>query len=156
MNFGNLWVVDLIGNLGVDELVDTCVGVVVESIFGNKPLGGSYKKRHCHKPWFGVDCYITKHGFKLWLKVNHNSHATKHKENILKNLLKRKRFFWKLQELNICVHLPRWTCFHFGKSTNQRHPFWTRLVWLRFWKVFASWLASLHHPCSCELIIRLR
>jgi hypothetical protein len=27
MSFGNLWVVDLIGHLGVDELVDMCVGV---------------------------------------------------------------------------------------------------------------------------------
>jgi hypothetical protein len=31
----------------------------------------------------------------LWLKTNPNSHATKHQESKLKNLLKRKRIFWE-------------------------------------------------------------
>jgi len=52
-NLGNLWVVDSIGHLGADELVDLlqqCVGVTTKSTFGNKPLGRSYRKKHYHKP----------------------------------------------------------------------------------------------------------
>ncbi len=62
-SFGNLWVVDSIGHLGVNELVDLlqqCVGVATKSTFDNKFSGGSCRKRHCHKPWFDVDCRITK------------------------------------------------------------------------------------------------
>jgi hypothetical protein len=83
---GNLWVVDLIGHLGVDALVDLlqqCMGVVLESTFGNKPSGRSCKKKHCDKPWFDVDCRIAKHELRLWLKANPNSHAAKHQENKL-------------------------------------------------------------------------
>jgi len=50
---GNLWVIYLIGHMGADGLVDLlqqCVGVVAKSTFGNKPLGGSYREKHCHKP----------------------------------------------------------------------------------------------------------
>ncbi len=65
MSLGNLWVIDLIGHLGADELADTCVGVTSESIFGNKPWRGSYRKRHCHKLWFDVDCRTTKHELRL-------------------------------------------------------------------------------------------
>jgi hypothetical protein len=53
VSFGNLWVVDSIGHLGADELVDVlqqCVGVAAKSTFGNKSSGGSCRKRNCHKP----------------------------------------------------------------------------------------------------------
>jgi hypothetical protein len=53
ISLGNLLVVDSIGHLGVDgltSLLQQCMGVVVESTFGNKPLGGNYRERHCHKP----------------------------------------------------------------------------------------------------------
>jgi len=49
----NLWVVNLIGHLGVDGLANLlrqCMGATTKSTFGNKPSRGSYKKRHCHKP----------------------------------------------------------------------------------------------------------
>jgi hypothetical protein len=52
-SLGNMWVVDSIGHLGADGLADLlqqCVGVATKSTFGNKPSGGSYRKRHCHKP----------------------------------------------------------------------------------------------------------
>ncbi len=52
-NLGNMWVVNSIGHLGANGLVNLlqqCVGATVESIFANKPSGGSYRKRHCHKP----------------------------------------------------------------------------------------------------------
>jgi hypothetical protein len=42
-----LWVVNLIGHLGVDELIDLlqqCVGVATKSIFGNKPSRRSYRR----------------------------------------------------------------------------------------------------------------
>jgi hypothetical protein len=43
-NLGNLWVVNSIGHLRADGLADLlqqCVGVTVESTFGNKLSGGS-------------------------------------------------------------------------------------------------------------------
>jgi len=52
-SLGNLWVVDLIGHLGVNklaELLQQCVGATAKSTFGNKSSGGSYRKRHYHKP----------------------------------------------------------------------------------------------------------
>ncbi len=52
-SLGNLWVVDLIRHLRADELADLlqqCVGAAAKSTFGNKSLGGSCRKRHCHKP----------------------------------------------------------------------------------------------------------
>jgi hypothetical protein len=71
------------------------VGATAKSTFGNKPSGGSYRERHCHKPWFDADCRITKCELKLWLKANPDSHAAKHQESKLKNLLKRKIIFWE-------------------------------------------------------------
>jgi hypothetical protein len=53
-------------------------------------------ERHCHKPWFDVDCCISKRELKLWLKVNPNLHAVKHQEIKLKSLLKRKRIHWEI------------------------------------------------------------
>jgi hypothetical protein len=53
------------------------MGAAAESTFGNKLLGGRYKMRHCHKPWFDADCHIVKHELKLWLKANHDSHVAK-------------------------------------------------------------------------------
>ncbi len=88
-SLGNLWVVDLIGHLGVDGLADMlqqCMGATIESIFGNKLSGGSYRKKHCHKPWFDVNYCIAKHELRLWLKANLDSHAVKHQESKLKNL----------------------------------------------------------------------
>jgi hypothetical protein len=52
-NIRNLWVFDLIGHLGVDELVDLlqqCVGAAAKSTFSNKSSGGSCRKKHYHKP----------------------------------------------------------------------------------------------------------
>ncbi len=77
-SLGNLWVADSIGHLRADELVDLlqqCMGVAVKSTFGNKFSGGSYRKRHCHKPWFDVDCRTTKHELRLSMKANLDSHA---------------------------------------------------------------------------------
>ncbi len=73
MSLGNLWVIDSIGHLGVDGLADLlqqCVGVTTKSTFGNKPLRGSYRERHYHKPWFDTDYHIVKHELRLWLKAN--------------------------------------------------------------------------------------
>ncbi len=66
--FGNLWVVDSIGHLGADgltNLLQQCVGVAAKSTFGNKPSRGNCKERHCHKPWFDVDCYRAKRELRL-------------------------------------------------------------------------------------------
>jgi hypothetical protein len=93
-----MWVIELIGHLGADKLADLlqqCVDAATESIFGNKPLGESYRERHRNKPWFDADCRIAKRELKLWLKANPNSHATKHQKNKLKSLLKRKRILWE-------------------------------------------------------------
>jgi hypothetical protein len=67
-SLGNLWVVDSIGHLGVDMLADLlqqCMGVATKSTFGNKPSGGSYRERHCHKPWFNADCHTSKHELRF-------------------------------------------------------------------------------------------
>jgi len=80
-SLGNLWVADSIGHLGADELANLlqqCVGAAAKSTFGNKSSGRSYRKRHCHKPWFDVDCRIAKCELRLWMKANPNSHAVKH------------------------------------------------------------------------------
>jgi hypothetical protein len=95
-SLGNLWVADSIGHLGADELADLlqqCMGATAKSTFGNKSLGRSCRKRHCHKPWFDVDCRTAKRELRLWMKANLDSHAAKHKKNKLKILLKRKRLF---------------------------------------------------------------
>ncbi len=68
MSLRNLWVVDSIGHLGVDGLVDMlqqCVGAITKSTFGNKPSGRSCKQRHYHKPWFDVDYHPTKRELRL-------------------------------------------------------------------------------------------
>jgi hypothetical protein len=86
MNLGNLWVVNSIGHLGADGLVDLlqqCVGVAAKSTFGNKPSGRSCGKRHCHKPWFDANYRIAKCELKLWLKANFDSHVVKCQENKL-------------------------------------------------------------------------
>ncbi len=132
-----MWVVELIGHMGPDGLVDLlqqCVGTITESTFGSKPSGGSCRERHRHKPWFDVDYRTMKHELKFWLKANPDLHTAKHQESKLKNLLKRKKILWELQELNICVRLPRWMRFHFRQSIGQRHSLWKRSVQLRFWK----------------------
>jgi hypothetical protein len=52
-NLGNMWVIESIGHLGADELVDLlqqCVGAAAKFTFGNKLSGESYKERHRHKP----------------------------------------------------------------------------------------------------------
>jgi hypothetical protein len=59
-SLGNMWVVDSIGHLGVDGLVDLlqqCVGVTTEFTFGNKLSGGSCRNRHYHKLWFDANYY---------------------------------------------------------------------------------------------------
>jgi hypothetical protein len=72
------------------------MGVATKFTFGNKPLGGSYRERHCHKPWFDADYRIAKCELRLWLKANFDSHVAKHQESKLKNLLKRKIIFWEI------------------------------------------------------------
>jgi hypothetical protein len=42
-----------------------CVDAIGKSTFDNKPSGGSYRKRHCHKPWFDVNYHTTKRELKL-------------------------------------------------------------------------------------------
>jgi hypothetical protein len=73
----------------------------------------------------------------------------------LKFCLKGKEFFGKLQALNICVRLPRWMCFRFGKNTGQRHPLRLRSVQLCFWKV-CGLIGNLRHPYNYKLITQLR
>jgi hypothetical protein len=72
------------------------MGAATKSTFGNKSSGRSYRKRHCHKPWFDVDCRTTKRELRLWMKANLDSHTVKHQKNKLKNLLKRKKNFWEI------------------------------------------------------------
>jgi hypothetical protein len=51
-----------------------------------------------------LNCRIMKHEVKFWLKANPNSHTTKHHENKLKNLLKRKKNFLEIiRAQHMCV-----------------------------------------------------
>jgi len=81
MSFGNLCVADSIGHLGGDKLSDLlqqCMGATTEFTFGSKPSGRSYRKKHCHKPWFDADYCIMKSELRFWLKANPDSHTSKH------------------------------------------------------------------------------
>jgi hypothetical protein len=71
------------------------VGATAEFTFGNKLSRVCWTKKHCHKPWFDVECHIAKHELKLWLKANPDSHFVKHQKNKLKILLKRKKNSWE-------------------------------------------------------------
>jgi hypothetical protein len=98
-SLGNLLVIDSIGHLGANGLVNLlqqCMGVAAKSTFSNKPSRGSCKERHCHKLWFDVDCYTMKCELRLWLKTNPNLHVATHQESKFKNLLKRKFFLWEI------------------------------------------------------------
>jgi hypothetical protein len=92
------------------------VGAALEFIFGKKLSGGSYRKRHCHKPWFDIDCCIAKCELKLWLIANPYSHAIKHLENKLKNLLKRKIIFWETTRTQHMCTLAKVDVFSFWKK----------------------------------------
>jgi hypothetical protein len=92
------------------------VGAATEFTFGNKPLGGSYRKKHCHKPWFDIDYRTTKHELKLWLKANPNLHAAKHQESKLKNLLKWKRIFWEIARVQHMCALAKVDVLSFWKN----------------------------------------
>jgi hypothetical protein len=98
------------------------VGAVAESTFGNKLLGGRCKMRHCHKPWFDVDCHIAKHELRLWLKTNHNSHAAKHQQSNLKKLLKRKRICWEIAKAQHMCTLAKVDALSFWKKYRPRAP----------------------------------
>jgi len=102
-----MWVADSIRYLGANGLADLlqqCVSVVAKSTFGNKPSERNCRNKHCHKPWFDFNYRITKCELRLWLKANPDSHAAKHQESKLKNLLKRKRFFWEtVKAQHMCV-----------------------------------------------------
>jgi hypothetical protein len=119
VSLGNLWVVDTIGHLGANGLADQlqqCVGVTAKSTFDNKPSGGSYRERHFHKPWFDVDYRTAKCELGFWLKVNFDSHAIKHQESKLKNLLKRKFFSWEIAKSQHMCALAKVDALSFWKK----------------------------------------
>jgi hypothetical protein len=96
------------------------VGVATEFTFGNKLSGGRCLKKHCHKPWFDVDCRIAKREQRLWLKANPNSHVTKHQESKLKNLLKRERISWETIRAQHMCTLTKVNVFSFWKKYQPR------------------------------------
>jgi hypothetical protein len=109
----------------VDELADVlqqCMGAAAKSTFGNKSLGGSYRKRHCHKPWFDVECHTAKCELRLWMKANFNSHTAKHQKSKLKNLLKRKRLFWEIARAQYMCALVNVDVPLFWKKYRPRAP----------------------------------
>ncbi len=78
--------------------------------------------RHCHKPWFDVDCRIAKHEVRLWLKTNHNSHVAKHQQSNLKKLLKRKRICWEIARTQHMCTLAKVDVPSFWKKYRPRAP----------------------------------
>ncbi len=125
-----MWVVDSIGHLGADRVADLlqqCVGAATKSIFGNKPSGRSCKESHSHKPWFNVNCHTMKCEL-FWLKTNLDSHVVKHQESKLKNLSKKKRFFWENAKAQHMCALTKVDALSIWKKYQPRAPLWTRLV----------------------------
>jgi hypothetical protein len=98
------------------------MGAATESTFGNKPLGRSCRERHCHKPWFDVNCRIVKCELGLWLKTNPNSHAAKHQESKLKIFLKRKIIFWETIRAQHMCALAKVDAFLFWKKYWPKAP----------------------------------
>jgi hypothetical protein len=98
------------------------MGVITKFTFGNKPSGRSCRKRHCHKPWFDIDCRTAKHELRLWLKANLDSHAAKHQESKLKNLLKRKRLFWETARAQHMCAFAKVDALLFWKKYQLRAP----------------------------------
>ncbi len=98
------------------------MGATTESTFGSKLSGGSYRKGHCHKPWFDADCRITKCELRLYLKANPNSHAVKHQESKLRNLLKRKRVVWETTRVQHMCMFAKMDALLFWKKYWPRAP----------------------------------
>ncbi len=96
------------------------MGVATKLTFGNKSSGGSYRKRHRHKPWFDADCRTMKCELRLWLKANFDSHAIKHQESKLKNLLKKKRIFWESTRVQHMCALAKVDALLFWKKYRPR------------------------------------
>ncbi len=111
-----------LGANGLVDLLQQCVGAATKSIIGNKPLGGSYRKRHCHKPWFDTNCCIAKRELRLSLKANPNSHVAKHQESKLKTLLKRKRILWETVRAQHMCALAKVDVLSFWKKYQPRAP----------------------------------
>jgi hypothetical protein len=125
------------------------MGVTIDFIFGNKPLGGSCRKRHYHKPWFDADCCIVKYELRLWLKTNPHLHVVKHQESKIKNLLKRNFFF-----LGNCKSSTYVCTCHGGCALVLEKVLAKGTVLDKI--STAMLLESLRHPYGCELITRLR
>jgi hypothetical protein len=158
-NLGNLWVADSIGHLGADGLVDLlqqCMGAAVEFTFGNKPLGGNYRERHYHKPWFDVDCRMVKRELRFWLKANLDSHATKHQESKFKNLLKRKRIFWEIARAQHMCTLVKVDAFLFWKKYRPRALVMDKISVATLLEGFRGLVGQFSPPIRCKLIIQLR
>jgi hypothetical protein len=108
------------------------MGATTKSTFGNKSSGGSCKKRHCHKPWFDIDCRIAKRELRLWMKANLDPHTAKHQKSKLKNLLKRKRLFWEIARAQHMCALAKVDVPLFWEKYHPKAPLWTRSVQLCF------------------------
>jgi hypothetical protein len=63
-----------------------------------------------------------KHGLKLWLKANHDSHVAKHQESKLRNLFKRKRICWEIARVQHMCMLAKVDALSFWKKYQPRAP----------------------------------
>jgi hypothetical protein len=149
MSFGNLWVANSTRHLGVDGLIDLlqqCVGAAIEFAFGSKLLGGHCKMRHCPKPWFDVDCRITKRELRLWLKANHVSHIIKHQQNNLKKLLKRKKICWEIARAQHMCMLVKVDVPSFWKKYRPRAPMANKINAITFLEGFRELVGQSSPP----------
>jgi hypothetical protein len=69
-----------------------------------------------------VDYCIAKRELRLWLKANHDSHAAKHQERKLKNLLKRKIICWETARAEHMCTLAKVDALLFWKKYMPRAP----------------------------------
>jgi hypothetical protein len=130
---------------------------ITKSIFGNKPLGGSCKVRHYHKPWFDTDCRITKRELRLYLKTNLDSHTTKHQENKLKILLKRKKKIWETTKAQHMCVLTKVDALSFWKKYWPKAPVVDKIRAASLLEGFHGLVGQSPPPIySYEMIIRLK
>ncbi len=91
---------------------------VANNVFGQKqpPLA----HRHCHKPWFDIECKVEKRHVMTFLKDNLESEFAWTLQRNLKQLFKRKKEVMKSWGGWVCARWPKLTLQDFGGDTVRR------------------------------------
>jgi hypothetical protein len=77
-----------------------------------------------------------KHELRFWLKTNPDSHAAKHQENKLKNLLKRKKIVWETAKTQHMCAFSKVDAFLFWKKYQPRSHVVDKISAATLWEGF--------------------